>query len=73
MSITLKNFWNTYGIGTLIVLLLVAYGIYVFINYLDSKSSFGSEKMTTTPNDAYSNQMNNTSKMLIVCVRTDIC
>ncbi len=55
MSITFKKLWNDYGIGVILVLLVLAYGVNLFVNYLSSKGRAGSEKMTTTPNAAYKN------------------
>lgn len=43
MSVSLKKLWNDYGIGALIVLLIVAYGVSVFAKYLTSKGSQGYE------------------------------
>jgi len=53
MSSTLKKLWSDYGIGALVVLLIVAYGVSVFANYLTSKGMYGSESMHSTPNSAY--------------------
>jgi hypothetical protein len=35
-----KKLWDDYGIGTIVVLLLVAYGVHLLANYLTRKSSF---------------------------------
>jgi hypothetical protein len=43
MNVSLKKLWNDYGIGALIVLLVVAYGISVFAGYLGNKGVVGSE------------------------------
>ena len=43
MSFSFKNFWNDYGIGAIIVLLIVAYGVSLFGNYLTNKGSYGYE------------------------------
>lgn len=43
MSLTFKKIWSDYGIGAIIVLLIVAYGVNVFANYLNSKGSSGYE------------------------------
>ena len=42
----LKKLWNETGIGAIIILLLIAYGVGVFGNYISSKSYSGSEYMT---------------------------
>ena len=51
----LKKLWNETGIGAIIILLLIAYGVGVFGNYISSKSYSGSEYMTGNKNPAYSN------------------
>lgn len=43
MSVSLKKLWNDYGIGAIIVLLIVAYGVTVFAGYLSSKGLPGNE------------------------------
>ncbi len=43
MSFSFKNFWNDYGIGAIIVLLIVAYGVSMFSTYLTNKGSYGYE------------------------------
>lgn len=55
MSISLQKIWKEYGIGAIIVLLIVIYGISVFVKYLNTKGSFGSEFMTQGANPAYKN------------------
>ena len=49
MSISLKKLWNDYGIGAIVVLLIVAYGVNLFANYLSSKGRIGSESNQTMP------------------------
>jgi hypothetical protein len=44
---SLKKLWNDYGIGVIIVLLIVAYGVSVFAKYLFSKGSYGPEMNDT--------------------------
>jgi hypothetical protein len=53
MSISFKKLWSDYGIGAIIVLLIVAYGVNLLANYLTSKGSSGSEKFGEKPNKAY--------------------
>ena len=60
MSISFKKLWNEYGVGVLLILLIVAYGVNLLVNYLTSKGKSGSERMTSTPNNAYSNQQQQT-------------
>jgi len=43
MTVSLKKLWNDYGIGALIVLLIIAYGIAMFAGYLGAKGMPGSE------------------------------
>jgi len=43
MTVSLKKLWNDYGIGAIIVLLIVAYGVTVFAGYLSSKGLPGNE------------------------------
>ncbi len=52
---SLKKLWNDYGIGAIILLLIVAYGVMLLFKYLSGKGKSGSEKMTATPNAAYNN------------------
>lgn len=58
MSLTLKKLWSDYGIGTIVVLLIVAYGVSIFAGYLTSKGSSGIEKLSQVQNPAYSNSVN---------------
>ena len=59
----MKKLWSEYGIGAIVVLLIVAYAANVFVNYLSNKGSYGSELMTTTPNSAYKNKNANSQPM----------
>ena len=43
MSVSLKKLWNDYGIGAIIVLLIVAYGVSMFAGYLGNKGRAGNE------------------------------
>ena len=43
MNISFQKLWNDYGIGAILVLLIVAYVISSFANYLSSKGSYGYE------------------------------
>jgi len=49
MSVSLKKLWNEYGIGAILVLLIVAYGVSLFAKYLTSKGMSGSESNQTMP------------------------
>jgi len=46
MTLSLKKLWNDYGIGAIIVLLIVAYGVSMFAGYLGTKGMPGSESNT---------------------------
>lgn len=43
MSISFKKLWNDYGIGAILVLLIVAYGVSLFASYLSNKGMSGYE------------------------------
>jgi len=43
---SLKKLWNDYGIGAIIVLLIIAYGVYIFASYLGAKGMPGPESNT---------------------------
>ena len=62
MSPSLKKLWNDYGIGAIIILLIVAYGATVLANYLSGKGRPGSENMNQNMNPVYNN-MSSSSKM----------
>lgn len=57
MSVSFKKLWNDYGIGAIIILLLVAYGISMFASYLTNKGSVGYEN-----NQAMQSQYKNTNQ-----------
>jgi len=57
MSLSLKKLWSDYGIGTIVVLLILAYAISTFANYLTSKGAYGSESYTANKNTAYVNNV----------------
>jgi len=56
MSVSLKKLWNDYGIGAIIVLLIVAYGVSLFAGYLTNKGLSGSES-----NQSMQSQYKNTN------------
>jgi hypothetical protein len=43
MSVSLKKLMNDYGIGAIIILLIVAYGVYMFAGYLGAKGTYDPE------------------------------
>lgn len=56
MNSSLKKLWSDYGIGAIIVLLAVAYGVNLLAKNLTSKGMSGSEHMESSPNSAYKNK-----------------
>ncbi len=46
MSVSFKKLWNDYGIGAIIILLIVAYVVYAFAGYLGAKGMPGPESNT---------------------------
>jgi hypothetical protein len=57
MSVSLKKLWNDYGIGAIIVLLIVAYGVFMFAGYLGAKGMPGPENMNPQMQQQYKNSM----------------
>jgi len=49
MGFSLKKLWNDYGIGAILVLLILAYGVSLFVSYISSKGMVGSESNVTMP------------------------
>lgn len=49
MTVSLKKLWNEYGIGAIIVLLIVAYVVSLFTKYLFNKTAYGPEMNQTMP------------------------
>jgi len=43
MTVSLKKLWNDYGIGAIIVLFIIAYGVTIFASYLGAKGLPGHE------------------------------
>jgi hypothetical protein len=46
MKVSLKKLWNDYGIGAILVLLILAYGVSMLAQYLTNKGMPGSESQT---------------------------
>lgn len=55
MSISLKKLWNDYGIGGVLIMIVVLYGLYMLYNNLMAKGSVGGEMMSQNRNKAYNN------------------
>jgi hypothetical protein len=49
MNVSLKKLWSDYGIGSIIGLLIVAYGIYMLAGYLGAKGMPGHESNSSIP------------------------
>jgi hypothetical protein len=64
MTFSLKKLWSDYGIGAIIVLLIVAYGISMLAGYLGAKGSSGSES-----NSQMQSQYKNTNAQMSAGVR----
>jgi hypothetical protein len=58
MSVSLKKLWNDYGIGAIVILLIVAYGVNLFANYLTNKGSYGFESNQNMPQQYRGNNNN---------------
>jgi hypothetical protein len=58
MSATLQKILKENSVGALVVILLIAYGVYYFASYLTTKGIAGSERMTGNSNPAYVNGNN---------------
>ena len=55
MSVSLKKLWNDYGIGGVLLAIIILYVLYMLFKYFNSKGSYGNEMMTQQQNKAYSN------------------
>lgn len=55
MSPSLKKLWNDYGVGAIIILLIIAYGANILANYLSSKGRAGPENLSQNRNPVYNN------------------
>jgi hypothetical protein len=64
MTVSLKKLWNDYGIGAIIVLFIVAYGVTLFAGYLGAKGTPGNE-----PNTQMQQQYKNTNSTANSSVR----
>jgi len=55
MSVSLKKLWNDYGVGGVLIAIIVLYGLYMLYKNLMSKGSSGSEMMSQDRKKAYNN------------------
>jgi hypothetical protein len=60
MSASLKKLWNNYGIGAIVMAVILMYVIVLFYQYFTSKGSSGKENLNSYTNSAYSNGNKNT-------------
>lgn len=54
-NVSFKKLFNDNGIGSLIALGLIAFGVYILFNYLSSKSGYGQESLNSKMNTVYKN------------------
>ena len=54
MKTTLKKVWDNYGLGALLLLLVLAYAANMFLGYLNNKGSYGFEA-NSSMNDEHKN------------------
>ncbi len=59
MTVSLKKLWNDYGIGAIIVILIIAYGVTMFAGYLGAKGNAGSESNTQMQQQYKNNVVSN--------------
>jgi len=64
MSISLKKLWNEYGLGAIVVLLILAYVVSVFVNYLSSKGISGYESNAVMQDQYKQNSMTENSGVM---------
>lgn len=62
MSISIKKLWNDYGIGGILLAIIVVYILYMFYNYVMSKGYSGSELMTQERNPVYNNSVSSSDE-----------
>lgn len=55
MSVSLKKLWNDYGVGGLLIALIVLYALHMLYKNLMSKGHYGSEMMSQERKSAYNN------------------
>jgi hypothetical protein len=55
MSTSLKKLWNDYGIGAIVIFIIVLYVLSMLYKYFAAKGSSGYERMSQNMNKVYSN------------------
>jgi len=58
MSASLKKLWNDYGIGAIVIFIIVMYILSMLYKYFAGKGRYGSERMSGNNNTAYGPQQN---------------
>ena len=59
VNVSFKKLFNDYGIGSFVILALIAFGVYVVFKYLNSKGDFGQESLNSNINNVYKNNNQN--------------
>ena len=59
VNVSFKKLFNDYGIGSFVILALIAFGVYVVFKYLNSKGYFGQESLNSNINNVYKNNNQN--------------
>jgi hypothetical protein len=59
VNVSFKKLFNDYGIFSVVIIALVAFGVYTLLKYLNSKGDFGQETLNSNINSAYKNTPNN--------------
>jgi hypothetical protein len=63
MSVSLKKLWNDYGVGGIVITIIILYGLYYLYTNLMSKGSVGGEMMSQERNTAYNNSSQSTQSV----------
>ena len=66
MSASLKKLWNDYGIGAIVVFIIVMYVLSMLYKYFAAKGGYGMERMSQNGNSAYGGGKNNSHPKLII-------
>jgi hypothetical protein len=59
MSVSIKKLWNEYGVGGILLAIIVLYVLYMLYKYFMSKGKSGSEKMSSNTQKVYNKPSNN--------------
>jgi hypothetical protein len=62
MSVSFKKLWNEYGVGGLLIAIIVLYGVYMLYKNLMSKGKSGSENLSQNRKQAYNNSNSSSSQ-----------